>query len=83
MSVAKNAYGRLTFGGDDSDDCFGKPDYQLFQLTVLVFETVQRLFQLCVPVNCFEMARPYLLGSELLHCLSLGRKPAKLIVMCK
>jgi len=55
-------------GDDDSDDCFGKPDHQLFQLTVLAFETFQRLFQLCVPVNFIETVRPSLLGSNLLHC---------------
>jgi hypothetical protein len=35
--VARNAYGESPFGSDDADDRFGKPDNQLFQLTVLVF----------------------------------------------
>jgi hypothetical protein len=59
--------GGLPFGGDVSDDRLGKPDHKLFQLAILVLETVQDLFQMSVTIDFIEKMRPVLLRNSFLH----------------
>jgi hypothetical protein len=53
--------GGSTFGGDVSDDGFGKPNHKASQLAVFAFQAVQRLFQSRVPINLIGAIGPSLL----------------------
>jgi hypothetical protein len=59
---------RSTPGSGVPNNGFGKPNHKAFQLVVLAFQAVQRLFQSRVPVNLVGTIRPSLLRSNLLHC---------------